>query len=351
MTLEVSSVCRLVPSKGHDRVLAVTIKGHHGAYLAAVADGLTSENGGSAAEWAVTALSQVASSEAWVRPPDARQVYEHLSRQLTLDARREQLPDSHTTLTCGIVHQVSESSFEFDFFAIGDSPVWKLIRPLGSSLDFQAFVVYGGPVPGEQGRVYSTLNLRHGSVDGAVYWGTVVVEESEVLVLTSDGVPDARVLWDDQDPRRGKSSPKLGRRLMEDKPLDDSELGSIVAAYDKNELLVDDDASLVVVRLVLKSGGSVDPESRDLIGDEQTPDQSDVAVPRESLVGEDCATTDPMNQESPNSQKVEPPPVEFEGKLACSSAHDASLTPECDTTQLKQDDEMPSGSSGGGAPS
>lgn len=250
MVLEVSKACRLVEGKGHDRVVAVRMGAHEGTYLTAVADGLTSEDGGSAAQWAVDTLARIAGRDGRDRSPDAREVFNELSRHLADDARTAQLPDSHTTLTCGIVQQVDESRFLFDFFGIGDSPVWKLVQPMGSGLDFQAFVVYGGPIPGEQGRVYSTLNLRNGSVDGSVYFGSASISKGEVLVLTSDGVPDVRIIWDDQDPKRGKFSPKLGLRLLNQESVDHSLLGDMVAAYDKMHLLVDDDASLVVVRLV-----------------------------------------------------------------------------------------------------
>ena len=180
-------------------------------------------------------------------------------------ADRQPYPQSHTTLSCGVV-SAAEGTLKFDFFAIGDSPIWKVVSNRSEELDFQGFVVYSGPFPGEQEQVYSTLNLKGGSIDGAVYFGSVDIGPREVLVLVSDGIPDVRFFWDDQDPKRNKASPKIGLRLLDPAPLDDETLARLVVAYDQNYLLIDDDASLVVVRAVSEPPALQSVPARDPTG-------------------------------------------------------------------------------------
>jgi hypothetical protein len=59
IVIEVSKTCRWVNGKGHDRVLAVKAAGCDDTYIVAVAHGLTTENGGDAAQWVVDALRQI----------------------------------------------------------------------------------------------------------------------------------------------------------------------------------------------------------------------------------------------------------------------------------------------------
>ena len=114
--IEVSKACRPVKSKGHDRVLAVRVNGSRESYLVAVADGLASENGGAAAEWAVQSLQQIA-ADPHQEPPSARSIFDRLSVRLA-SADRQPYPQSHTTLSCGVV-SAAEGTLKFDFFAIG----------------------------------------------------------------------------------------------------------------------------------------------------------------------------------------------------------------------------------------
>jgi serine/threonine protein phosphatase PrpC len=248
--IEVAKACRWVKGKGHDRALAVKVAGYEDVYLVAIADGLTSENGGEAAQWAVSALERIA-GEGLRGDFSARRVFERLSKSLDAAVAQRSFPNSHTTLTCGLVSLVRNenvAALRFDFFAVGDSPVWKVLPTKTEGLTFQGFIVYNGPVPGEQGHVYSTVNLGRGSIDGVVYFGSVDVETGEVLILASDGVPDARVFWDDQDPKRNKLSPRLALRLLDPSPMLDETLAKLITEYDAKHLLIDDDASLVVVR-------------------------------------------------------------------------------------------------------
>jgi hypothetical protein len=261
--MEVSRVCRLVEGKGHDRTFVANLPRSVDTYLLAVADGLTSENGGAASQWVVDALdSIVRNSESGSLT--ARTVFDALSQALHRDQIRGGLAESHTTLTCGIISAVESSEhLRFDFFAVGDSPVWKIVPARGEGLKFQAFMVYTGPVPGHQSHVYATVNLGAGSVDGSVYFGAVEVGPGESLLLASDGIPDTRIIWDDQDPKHNKKSPQLGLRLLDPKPLGDNVLAGLLKAYDKRGLLIDDDASLIVVRALVnrQADSEIDPRA------------------------------------------------------------------------------------------
>jgi len=199
----------------------------------------------------VNALEAIVGSEQ-SRGLTAKTIFDALSTTLQRDQARGGLPNSHTTVTCGIVTLTYNCDhLRFDFFAVGDSPVWKIVPARGEGLNFQAFTVYMGPVPAHQSHVYATVDLQAGSIQGSVYFGSVEIGPGESLIVASDGIPDTRIIWDDQDPKRNRTSPKLGLRLLNPKPLDNNVLAGILKAYDQRGLLIDDDASLIVVRALV----------------------------------------------------------------------------------------------------
>ena len=247
--VEISSACRLVPGKGHDRLTVLPLNNRANEYLIAVADGLTHENGGDAAQWVISAVKDIGHSA--VGPLSSRTMFRALCVSLQQASRERVLADSHTTLTCGLV-QCETDEFDavinFDFFAIGDSPIWKIVPVSDNELEFQGFIVHAGAFPGEQGRVYSTVDLRAGIIRGAVHFGSVSIQASEALMIVSDGVPESRLFWDDQDPKRNGRSPRLGRRLMGSSPVTDEVLSNVIEDYDRQRLLIDDDASVIAIR-------------------------------------------------------------------------------------------------------
>jgi serine/threonine protein phosphatase PrpC len=244
--IEISKATRPVPGKGQDRVFSASLRG--GRHLIGVADGLTGERGEFAAEWVSKELQAMARRHSF---PNARSVLRQLKQRLAIVARENQ-PDSHTTLTCGIVEWVGKDAhahLKFDFFAVGDSPAWRLVPCNLGGLAFQGFTIHGAPFPGEQGRVYSTVDLAAGRIDGVVHFGSVDLEPGEALVIATDGLPEGRLFWDDQEPEDAEGSPQLMRRLLDDTPLSDEQLLQILHDYDAARMLVDDDASIVVVRV------------------------------------------------------------------------------------------------------
>jgi hypothetical protein len=304
--IEISKSCRLVKSKGHDRVLAIAVSGQANTYIVAVADGLTSEDGGEAAQWVVDVLPKIA-EHAGSSVLSARMILAELSARLAAAARTQPLPSSHTTLTCGIVRPKgggAEDLAELEFFAIGDSPIWKVIPVDQEELRFQGHVVYSAPFPSEQGRVYSTVNLRDGKVEGSVYSGSVDLQIGEVLILATDGIPDSRIFWDDQDPKRNKTSPRLVEHLLDDESLNDEVLLGIVKDYDQKHLLVDDDASLVVIRLKATQPPLLtteyDPPEEDIDDEPDAPETNDVTTEPDRLPDGEVVPTEALPSDEPD---------------------------------------------------
>lgn len=264
MTLELQWAKASLPAvdKDEDAVFVRAMSGDVGLLLG-VADGISTANGRHAAQWIAGAMCDLA------RDPDAaswdvRQLFERFTAHLADAARATRLEDSHSTLSCGIVrahHRPSGDFVRFEFFAVGDSPIWRVFRPATSALAFQASVVYGPPVPSELAGLYSWVNLGQGCVEGQVHFGSVDVQPGELLIVSTDGVPESRVLFDDQDPDAQANSPRLLDRLMQASALGDSMLWRLLKDYDDLHLLIDDDASLVVVRYTGAGDGEGDGAS------------------------------------------------------------------------------------------
>ncbi len=252
--IQLAKASRPAEGKGEDSVFCFRLNASD-CFLMGVADGLSRANGGDAARW-IEQTMEFISTEFGTEAMSARQLCDRFQELLQLASSGTRRPDSLSTLSCGIgrVEQHGDVYFiRFHFFGIGDSPIWRVTpyKPNDlDELDFQASPVYGPPVPSEQGGVYSTVNLGQGKIDGTIHFGTVDINEGEILIVATDGLPESRIFYDDQDPNRNTRSPQLIGNLLRSKSFDDATLADAIAAYDSSQLLIDDDASLVVARLI-----------------------------------------------------------------------------------------------------
>jgi hypothetical protein len=246
--LQYGKACR--PTKGEDRVFTLELAGGR-ALLVGVADGLSSANGGVAAEWIEQTMHDIAiaaSQEIF----SARELFQRVADALTGAEHAPEARDSLSTLSCGICELKYEGDapvLHFDFFGVGDSPIWR-VAPLAppGELKFQANVVYDSPTPREQGLVYSFVNLLDRKIEGRPHFGSVELAEDELLVVASDGVPEWRIFGEDQDPKHNGDSPRLIDRLFEAPSITDALLKETLLEYDRRGMLIDDDASIAVVR-------------------------------------------------------------------------------------------------------
>lgn len=246
---QLAKASRLVPGKGEDCVFASRL-GSDGCFLMGVADGISTANGGDAARWIKKTMDSIA-MEIGAELMGAHDLFERFHSLLENATSVHQLSDSHSTLSCGIgrwIHSKKSAYIRFEFFGIGDSPIWRIVPGQSGELTFQVSSVYSPPTPSEQGCVYSSVNLGAGRIDGRVHFGSVDIEEGELLIVATDGIPDYRVVFDDQDPERVGRSPKMIDTLLRSKSFDDAMLVNFIAAYDENRLLIDDDASMAVAR-------------------------------------------------------------------------------------------------------
>lgn len=246
---QLAKASRLVPGKGEDCVFASRL-GSDGCFLMGVADGISTANGGDAARWIKKTMDSIA-MEIDAELMGSHDLFERFLQLLETATSFHQLSDSHSTLSCGIgrwMHSKKSTYIRFEFFGIGDSPIWRVVPSQSDGLTFQVSAVYSPPTPSEQGCVYSSVNLGAGRIDGRVHFGSVDIEEGELLIVATDGLPDYRVVFDDQDPERVGRSPKMIDTLLRSKSFDDAMLVNFIAAYDENRLLIDDDASMAVVR-------------------------------------------------------------------------------------------------------
>ena len=185
--------------KGEDAYLVRRLDGNGMVQILAVADGLSLSGGKAAANWVINCIKRLTEVET------PRSIYKALRREL---GRSRQVEESETTLTCGILRQVSDGDdnfLRFEYFAIGDSPIWKVV--LGDSkYPFQRILVHGPPYPAETARVYSTLRLHKKDITGSVAFGVTEVALGEVLVVCTDGIPEREVFIRDFIARVDESS-------------------------------------------------------------------------------------------------------------------------------------------------
>lgn len=248
--IQLAKASRPVEGKGEDSVFCFRFASSD-TFLIGVADGISQANGGEAARWIEQAMLSL-SEEPGTEAMGIRQLLDRFQEMLRTESNSKKYADSSSTLSCGIgrLEEFGNANYiRFDFFGIGDSPIWRITSSSIGGLTFQASPVYSPPIPSEQGNVYSSVNLRSGEIDGLIHFGSVHINAGELLVVATDGLPESRVFYDDQDPSRCGSSPRLIEKLLGSDFFDDQTLVDSIAAYDKHRLLIDDDASLVVVRL------------------------------------------------------------------------------------------------------
>jgi len=263
--------------KGEDAYLVRRLDGNGMVQILAVADGLSLSGGKAAANWVINCIKRLTEVES------PRSIYKALRREL---GRSRQVEESETTLTCGILRQVSDGDdnfLRFEYFAIGDSPIWKVV--LGDSkYPFQRILVHGPPYPAETARVYSTLRLHKKDITGSVAFGVTEVALGEVLVVCTDGIPEREVFIRDFIARVDESSDKDGlcHWLFRQKRYSNHKLKRVLESYDTQGILFDD-ATIIAARLepasinnaeatvpVIAEGGSA-PAPQDF--------QSDVSIP------------------------------------------------------------------------
>jgi serine/threonine protein phosphatase PrpC len=232
------------PGKGEDDHIVRKLDGTGSVLLLAVADGLSLNDGRSAAKWVIDYLKQTNDVDS------PRTIFGALKRELA--QLRHQFDQSETTLTCGILRQVGaeEDAFlHFEYFAIGDSPIWKVV--VGDlEHPFQRILIHGSPYPAEPARVYSTVRLHEGDISGVVTFGAVEVALGEVLVVCTDGIPEREVFVRDFGNPVGadESRPSLCRWLFQQSPYHDDKLADVLASYDQRGVLFDD-ATIITARL------------------------------------------------------------------------------------------------------
>jgi hypothetical protein len=229
--------------KGEDAYLVRRLDGKGMVKLLAVADGLSLSGGKAAAHWVINCLRRLTEVDS------PRSIYKALKREL---GRSRQVKQSETTLTCGILRQViygDDNFLRFEYFAIGDSPIWKVI--LGDSkYPFQRIMVHGPPYPAETARVYSTLRLDKKDITGSIAFGVTELALGEVLVVCTDGIPEREVFVRDFVSRVDEDSGKAGlcHWLFQQRKYSDRKLKRVLESYDKQGILFDD-ATIITARL------------------------------------------------------------------------------------------------------
>jgi hypothetical protein len=230
------------PEKGEDAYLVRPLNDNGSAILLAVADGLSLNDGKAAAQWVIEHLRQTTATD------NPRAILGELRSKL---AGARQADQSETTLTCGIVRQMDGETAQylrFDYFAIGDSPVWKVIEgDSGSRYPFQRLSVHGPPYPAETARVYATVRLHLGDIRGTVTFGAVEIAAGEVLVVCTDGIPEREVFIRDLN-ASGEDAPGLCKWLFQQLPYDNGSLAELLSSYERRGVLFDD-ATIISIRL------------------------------------------------------------------------------------------------------
>jgi hypothetical protein len=242
--IEVASARKLQSDKGDDDLL---VRWEGDSILLAVVDGLSMADGRAAATAVVDTLRSLE------RITDAHSVYQELVSKLPCGI---EAPNSATTLTCGVLRTVrsdNSSWLRFDFFAIGDSPVWRVVRLDGEGpYSYQRYVIHGAPYPGEPAKVYATVRPHNREpVRGSVAFGSVDIPLHEVLVLCTDGVPERRLF--SREAQRIDAGVEEGRRnfcqwVFGPKQLDNEEALRYLDGFHQQGVLYDD-ATFIVARL------------------------------------------------------------------------------------------------------
>ena len=235
--------------KGEDACLVRRLDEKGMAQLLAVADGLSMSGGKAAAKWVINQLGKLTKLRKLTDVDTPRSIYTALKR--ALEESRE-VVQSETTLTCGILRQLSDGSepfLRFEYFAIGDSPIWKVI-PGDSKYPFQRFLVHGPLYPAETARVYSTLRLHKRDIRGSITFGVTEIALGEVLVVCTDGIPEREVFIRDLVRPTGVDPGRSGlcHWLFQRRKYRDVKLKGVLTAYNDRGILFDD-ATIIAARL------------------------------------------------------------------------------------------------------
>ncbi len=238
--LQIASAKIPQKGKGEDYLLVRRLNDTGSLQLLAVADGLSLNAGKAAAKWVIERLRRIND----VASP--RSIFKAINRELqqTRPSR-----ESQTTLTCGILREVQEEDIflRFDYFAIGDSPIWKVV--VGDSrFPFQRVQVHGSPYPAETARVYSALRLHERDIKGAVTFGAIEIAVGEVLVVCTDGIPEREVFFRDFSNNQDSCASRLCQWFFERESYSDDKLKRILKSYDDRGVLFDD-ATIIAARL------------------------------------------------------------------------------------------------------
>lgn len=243
--VEVGAAQILLGNKGDDRYLVRVIEDEK-LYLLAVADGLSLNNGRAAAQWVIDFLKRTSIIA------NPREMLRALRSELA--SVRGEFEESATTLTCGLLSEQeigAELILRFDYFAVGDSPIWTLVKG-DEKHPYRRNLVHGPPHPAERGRVYATVRLHTGDVDGPVTFGAIELSAHEVLVVCSDGIPEREVFFPDRNLLDSESVARMDlcHMLFDWPPYTDDGLAEVLKAYDRGNVLFDD-TTIIAARLAM----------------------------------------------------------------------------------------------------
>jgi serine/threonine protein phosphatase PrpC len=221
------------PNKDEDAFVLREVGDH---FILAVADGLSMRNGGAAARWVAEHIKTTTATDCIYA------LYDNLVDCLRhVDSGQT---ESETTLSCGILRRGNRPrTLVFEYFAIGDSPIWKLVESGDDRYPYQRYLVCGSPYPAENAKLYSTVSLQDRRITGAVTFGSVTLSEEEVLVVCSDGLPEREVLV--RDLARENS---LCRWLFGKAPYTNKSMQEVLSDYGSRDIFLDD-TTVIAARL------------------------------------------------------------------------------------------------------
>jgi serine/threonine protein phosphatase PrpC len=240
--MELASAQLQRPDKGEDAYIVRRLDDTGLVQLVAVADGLSLNDGKAAANWVINYLVRATDTDS------PRAILEGLRRELSQSQCQLQ---SETTLTCGILRQIDtehHTFLRFEYFAIGDSPIWKVVTG-DLRYPFQRFLVHGTPYPAETARVYSTVRLQERDIQGGIIFGAIEIEHGEVLVVCTDGIPEREIFVRDISNMESNGAISLCRWLFRGSPYNNNNLAEVLANYDRRGVLFDD-ATIIIARLL-----------------------------------------------------------------------------------------------------
>lgn len=324
--MEIASAQLQRPDKGDDAYIVRSLDNIGSAKLIAVADGLSLNDGKAAANWVINHLTRITDADS------PRTILEGIRRELS----QSQYPlQSETTLTCGILQKIDTAHhtfLRFEYFAIGDSPIWKVVTG-DSRYPFQRFLVHGTPYPAETARVYSTVRLHEGDIKGRITFGAIEIEHNEVLVVCTDGIPEREIFVKDISNAESSDSISLCRWLFQVSPYDNDKLAEVLLNYDKRGVLFDD-ATIVTARLLPLSVNDANTHQANSVNVESKPITLIPSIPTEASLSVESVD----NLLSETEVELIPPTTPFPNST------DGGLRPEQDRVEQEEIHEInPSG--------